>query len=315
MLKFTEYVIKFLEKLDFEEKKSPHTLIAYSNDIVKAFSNVLPPDVIGPKISGDESYGFVVTEDSYPPVDADALSSQLSAHLRSLAPLEASSRSRKIAAFKKFFLFLKQEGFIDEVPHILVAPKQASKIPHFISVDEALAILRAFQNQPKNLPSTQKTHTIQLLFLLLYGAGLRVSEACNLKWESVNITRRELRILGKGDKTRVIAFPGLLQRALAQLRETQHEVYVWGPEPLNVRTAYNYIRLAGQWGGLSKPIHPHALRHSFATHLLNDGADLRVIQEMLGHASLNATEKYTHVSIAKLGETMETFHPLGKKVL
>jgi integrase/recombinase XerC/integrase/recombinase XerD len=156
---------------------------------------------------------------------------------------------------------------------------------------------------------------VQLLFLLLYGAGLRVSEACNLKWESVNITRRELRIHGKGDKTRVISFPTMLQRALAQLRETQSSIYIWGAEPLNVRTAYNYIRLAGQWGGLSKPIHPHALRHSFATHLLNDGADLRIIQEMLGHASLNATEKYTHVSVAKLGETMENFHPLGKKAL
>ena len=107
----------------------------------------------------------------------------------------------------------------------------------------------------------------------------------------------------------------MLQLALAQLRETQQAPYIWGHSPLNVRTAYNYIRLAGHWGGLSKPIHPHALRHSFATHLLNDGADLRIIQEMLGHSSLNATEKYTHVSVAKLGETMENFHPLGKKAL
>lgn len=311
MLKFTDYVIKFLEKLDFEEKKSPHTLIAYSHDIVKAFAELLPPEVVGPKISGDESYGFTPTEDSYPPVDADELESRLSQHLRDLAPLEASSRSRKIAAFKKFFIFLKQQGFIDEVPHILVAPKIASRIPHFISVDESIAILQTFNKQPKN----SKNNNIQLLFLLLYGAGLRVSEACHLKWESVNLSRRELRILGKGDKTRVISFPTMLQLSLAQLRETQNSAYVWGDQPLNVRTAYNYIRLCGQRAGLSKPIHPHALRHSFATHLLNDGADLRIIQEMLGHASLNATEKYTHVSIAKLGETMESFHPLGKKVV
>jgi site-specific recombinase XerD len=193
----------------------------------------------------------------------------------------------------------------------LVAPKLATKIPHFISVDEALAILQTFKTFPKN----PKNQTIQLLFLLLYGAGLRVSEACQLKWESVNLARRELRILGKGQKMRVIAFPTMLQNALAELRGTQREVYIWGAQPLQVRTAYNYIRLVGQRGGLSKPIHPHALRHSFATHLLNDGADLRIIQEMLGHASLNATEKYTHVSISKLSETMENFHPLGKKVV
>ena len=106
--------------------------------------------------------------------------------------------------------------------------------------------------------------------------------------------------------------PLLTQQHLTQL--SRSNTYIWGESPLNTRTAYNYIKNIGQEAQLHQPIHPHALRHSFATHLLNDGADLRIIQELLGHSSLAATERYTHVSMDQLSRTMENCHPLAKKI-
>jgi site-specific recombinase XerD len=318
MLKFTEILVKFLEKLDFEEKKSPHTLVAYSNDLMQTFSAKPSRRLSGPKIDGAESYHFA-QEVADEPVDQenDFLASMdrlVAEYIRSLSHLESSTRGRKVATLKKFYQFLKDEGFIQDVHPLLITPKKAQKIPHFLTVDEALAVLKTFELP---LPAEEKERSLRkrVLFLLLYGAGLRVSEACHLPWNAVNLSRRELKILGKGQKERLISFPVLLLKNLAALRETQSQKYIWGEHPLNPRTAYNDIRACGVAAGLSKPIHPHALRHSFATHLLNDGADLRIIQELLGHSSLKATERYTHVNLNQLAQTLENFHPLSKKVV
>ncbi|MBY0385348.1 tyrosine-type recombinase/integrase [bacterium] len=287
MLNFTEMIVKFLEKLNYEEKKSPHTLIAYSNDLKQTFAE---PEKM----------------------NLENLESTVSKHLRSLAPRAPATRGRKIATLKKFYHFLKKEGWVEQLHPLLITPKKSQKLPHFLTVDEALAVLKSF-DQPLIDKEKHRQLRQRILFLLLYGAGLRVSEACNLTWQSVNLSRRELRILGKGQKERVISFPLLLLKNLATLRETQHQKYIWGDTPLQTRTAYNDIRQCGKRAGLNQSIHPHALRHSFATHLLNDGADLRIIQEMLGHSSLSATERYTHVTLNQLSQTLENFHPLGKK--
>jgi integrase/recombinase XerC/integrase/recombinase XerD len=195
------------------------------------------------------------------------------------------------------------------LPKILVAPKVSHKIPHFISVDEVIAILQLFKKADLSIHDRHN----QVLFLLLYGCGLRVSEACNLKWKNINLHQRALKVLGKGNKERLISMPILTQSLLISLKEISIADFIWGDKPLHTRTAYNYISKLGQKAKLHKPIHPHALRHSFATHLLNDGADLRIIQELLGHSTLSSTEKYTHVSMDQLSRTMESFHPLAKK--
>ena len=311
MLKFTEICVKFLEKLDFEEKKSPHTLVAYANDLAQTveikISNERPR---GPKIDGSSEYFWPYVS----PMSADEWHETVSQYVRKISTLEPSSRNRKIATLKKFYQFLQAEGWIEKSHPLLISPKKAQKIPHFLTFDEALAVLRSFET-PSLETDSARLKRGQILFLLLYGAGLRVSEACQLQWGDVNLSRRELRILGKGQKHRVISFPVLLLKQLASLRETQQLKYVWGELPLQVRTAYNDIRECGLRAGLNKPIHPHALRHSFATHLLDDGADLRIIQEMLGHSHLSATERYTHVSLQRLAQTMEDFHPLSKAVI
>ncbi len=139
-----------------------------------------------------------------------------------------------------------------------------------------------------------------------------MSEACQLKWTNVDLEKKILRILGKGQKERLVALPDL---TITELKRTnQSEIYVWGSKELNQRTAYSMIRTLGAKANLLRPLHPHALRHSFATHLLSSGANLRTLQELLGHQSLSATEKYTHLSVDQLARTMEKSHPLGNQL-
>lgn len=314
MKNITELVLKFMEELDFKEKNSAHTVVAYAGDLGQAFRDFLPGTIQGPAINNAEDYSFLISDEERTVKACDLSKKNLEDitrnYLHSLRDLELSSRARKIAALRKFFLYMKAEHLIDEIPKILVTPKAVQKIPHFLSVDEAMAILKLFSSSSLTL---RDLHS-KVLFLLLYGTGLRVSEACELRWSDVNIVKRELRIMGKGSKERMISMPVLVQANLASLRSSQSQKYIWGEKPLNTRTAYNYIAQIGQRARLSKPIHPHALRHSYATHLMNDGADLRVIQELLGHSSLTSTEKYTHVTMDQLSRTMESFHPLAKKI-
>lgn len=224
------------------------------------------------------------------------------------AHLSLASRNRKAATLKSFFSWAFAEGLIErDLSLQITCPRIPRKIPHFISVDEALAVLNSFNTN--DIPLREK-----VLFLLLYGGGLRVSEACNLKWSQVHIGQRSLRILGKGGKERIIILPSLTVQVLSRWKkESSFSEYVLGEGPLNPRTAYEMVRQSGQRAGLLQPLHPHALRHSFATHLLTSGANLRTLQELLGHESLSATEKYTHLGIDHLARTMEALHPLGKK--
>jgi site-specific recombinase XerD len=290
MLNFTEIIVKFLETLAMEEQKAPLTLVAYSNDLKQVFGE--KQDLSVPELH------LAVTQ-----------------FLRSISHLSPATRGRKIATLKKFYQYLKHHNFVDEAHPHLITPKNPQKLPNFLTVDEAIAILKSFETLPLDPEAKWRTQRQHVLFLLMYGAGLRVSEACNLTWQSVNLSRREMRVVGKGNKERAISFPVLLLKKLAALRETQQQTYVWGDKPLNTRTAYNDITACGLNAGLNHHIHPHALRHSFATHLLNDGADLRVIQEMLGHSNLSATERYTHVTLNQLSQTLEKFHPLSKKTV
>lgn len=310
MINLAKMASGLLFDLDHVEKKSSHTLVAYGNDLSQCFQKSLKNGRFGgPKIDGSEVYDILLDPGvSISPISAHELVRECADFLKSISHLESSSRARKVATLRRFFNYLKQEKCIENLPSFLVTPKKAQKIPHFISVDEAIAIFDYFSKTPKE--SEQKHFT---LFLLLYGAGLRVSEACQLKWTHIDLPQRQLRILGKGQKTRLISFPSLLSEQLKVLKKME-TLFIWGPQPLNPRTAYNMIRHCGNSAHLSKPLNPHALRHSFATHLLNDGADLRVIQEMLGHSTLATTEKYTHIHLEQLTHTMETFHPLNKKV-
>lgn len=287
----TENIDKYLKFMTFIKSASPLTIKHYTLDLQQAFE--LDKNSHSTKRAWTE---------------ADLMGSVRQAFNR-WAGLSLASRNRKAATLKSFFSWAFDEGLLEKDLSIqVICPRVPKKLPHFLSVDEIIAVLKSFDDETKKIPLREK-----VLFLLLYGGGLRISEACNLKWSDVQRSQKTLRVLGKGSKERVIALPSMTMTVLHRWqKESGFNEYVFGEEPLNQRTAYEMVRQSGIRAGLLKPLHPHALRHSFATHLLSSGANLRTLQELLGHESLQATEKYTHLGIDQLARTMEKLHPLGK---
>lgn len=281
---------KYLKFMTFIKSASPLTLKHYQIDLRQTFEYEELSDI----------KKRVWTE------------SELLAAVRSAfnrwADLSLASRNRKAATLKSFFRWAFGEGLTSRDLSIqVICPRVPRKLPHFISVDEALAVLSSLTQQPNQYLKER------ILFLLLYGGGLRVSEACSLRWEQIQFQQKVLRLVGKGSKERIVALPEMVVQALLKWqKDSPVTEYIFGASALNPRTAYEMIRQSGQRAGLLKPLHPHALRHSFATHLLTSGANLRTLQELLGHESLQATEKYTHLGIDHLARTMEKMHPLGK---
>ena len=217
--------------------------------------------------------------------------------------LANSSRSRKLAVMRSFIKWLAEKNYIEEDFRFLFKPpKISSRVPSFLSVDEIFSILETFQK--KKIKNIHKA-----LFFLLYGGGLRVSEACHLKNKDINWLTGLFQITGKGNKQRLISLP---EQAFKQVKNLKsNEIYLFGKAPLSERKAYDIIKSIGKKAGLLKPLHPHALRHSFATHMLLGGSNLRMLQELLGHNSLTATQKYTHLDLAHLSKTLENFHPFN----
>ncbi|WP_413560146.1 tyrosine-type recombinase/integrase [Bdellovibrio sp. HCB209] len=287
----TKNIDKYLKYMTFIKSASPLTIKHYTLDLQQAF-----------KLDKHSQS----TKTSYSEAE---LMAEVRAAFNRWATLSLASRNRKAATLKSFFhwAYVVEDLLERDLSLQVTCPKVPRKLPHFLSVDEALAVLHTF-DRDKDVPLREK-----VLFLLLYGAGLRVSEACNVRWNEIQFPQKTLRVKGKGNKERVVALPGMTVTALQKWKkEGGFDEYVFGETPLVQRTAYEMVRQSGVRAGLLKPLHPHALRHSFATHLLSSGANLRTLQEMLGHESLQATEKYTHLGIDQLARTMEALHPLGK---
>lgn len=300
----------FLKELAYVRSASPFTLKAYWLDLRQAFE--FPAEHLnpawGPQADGNflvEGRAFLKAGPSW--TEAELLVRAKKAQQR-WGSLSASSRNRKTATLKSLFSWLHAEGRTEgDLSNRLTAPKVPHRLPHYISVDEVTAVLKSFPEKT-DLPDQQK----KVLFLLLYGGGLRISEACRLKWTS--FSERLVRVLGKGGKERLIPLPHLTLSELRKLRAlSEGSEFVFGEAPLHPRKAYEWIRSSGRNAGLLNELHPHALRHSFATHLLGQGANLRTLQELLGHESLRATERYTHLGIDQLARTLESTHPLGEK--
>lgn len=279
-------IAKFLKFLEHIESCSPLTLKAYTLDLRQAFPELSEP---GKKIQNwSESELLARTRQT----------------LTQWGDLSLASRNRKSSTLKSFFGFLFREGLIEsDLASQIHSPKPPQRIPHFLSVDEVISVLKSYQSDPEHNPQEL------LLFLLLYGTGLRVSEACALEWRHVDFQQRVLRIKGKGGKERLVAVPKTVVQVLKDFSKSADSI--WGAKPLSTRVAYEWIRSRGVKAGLLRPIHPHALRHSYATHLLSSGANLRTLQELLGHESLRATEKYTHLGVDHLARTLEKHHPFG----
>ena len=288
-----EDIIKYLKSMDNIKSCSRHTLRAYCNDLAQAFD-----------LDRSELWGAFCEDVSNIKFKNLPFSAPDLAQWGRLSP---ASRNRKFATLKSFYGWAFENKLTSEDLSLnLTCPKVPRKIPHFISVDEVSAVLATFQGEQSPNAILQKA-----LFLLLYGGGLRVSEACNAKWSDLIQEGRALRILGKGGKERIVILPQPVSSYLQQMKQNASGQYVLGDRPLNTRVAYQWIKDRGSRAGLLHNLHPHSLRHSFATHMLSSGASLRTLQELLGHESLRATEKYTHLSIDQLARTMDQTHPLG----
>ena len=289
--KYSNLTVKFLNYLETVESCSAHTIRAYKLDLEQAFQN-LANDIFEPK-KFLEACRHALT---------------------SWAHLSINSRNRKLGTLKSFTGFLFEKNYTDEDLRVFLrGPKAQQKIPNFISADEAISLIKKIKSEIDGCPTPKlKTKLSQeyALILLLYGGGLRVSEACELKSKNLSISEGLIRVRGKANKERLVALSPIVLSALKSLQSSKTE-WIWGESPLPTRKAYEIVRLWGLKAEISTPLHPHALRHSFATHLLSSGANLRSLQELLGHSSLTATQKYTHIATNQIADMLEKHHPLG----
>jgi integrase/recombinase XerC len=300
---------RFLEYLRVEKNASVHTLRSYGADL-EQFRDFLLSKGLGI----DEQSGDVSAEK----IDHLAIRAYLSHFYRGR---KKSSLARKLAAQRSFFKYLVEEGFLAQSPAEIVAtPKQEKPLPTFLPVDEVFSLL---ETPDRSTPWGSRDRAI---LETLYSCGIRVSELVGLSDGDVDFSLGILRVYGKGRKERIVPIG---EKALAALREylpQRDRVLARLDRPasrvplfINPRggrlTSRSVARILEKHilrCGLLRKVSPHALRHSFATHLLDAGADLRSIQELLGHVSLSTTQRYTHVSVDKLMEVYDRTHPRAK---
>ena len=230
--------------------------------------------------------------------------------------LSASSIARVFSSIRSYHSFLNAEHWMENNPsQLLEAPKLPRKLPEVLTVQEVDDILDAIDES-----SALAMRDLALLEIL-YSAGLRVSEACNLNLTGLLLDSEMIRVFGKGSKERLVPIgKSAMQRLddylhfdrpeLARKRETKGIVFLsQNGRPLTRMTVYNILKKWSLAADITKKISPHTFRHSFATHLLEGGADLRAVQEMLGHADISSTQIYTHLDKEYLKEVHRTFHP------
>jgi integrase/recombinase XerC len=224
-----------------------------------------------------------------------------------------SSTARRLSAIRGFFRFLRRSGLIEANPaELLPTPKREKRLPRFLEIDHVRAFLEGIE--PKDWKGTQE----RAIFELIYSSGLRISEATGLDLEDIDHKSLQLRVLGKGSKERIVPYgrpAGEALDAWLALRTTRpclepQAVFLGARgKRLGVRQVQEAMQRHLRTAGLRLGVTPHSLRHSFATHLLNGGADLRAIQELLGHESLSTTQRYTHVDLDQLLKVYDKAHP------
>lgn len=233
--------------------------------------------------------------------------------------LAATTQARMLSGLKTFFGYLMEEGLVEVSPTELVeTPQWRRRLPDVLTVEEIDAMMQAI-DMSKAEGRRNKT-----IIAVLYACGLRVSELTGLRLSGLFLDEGFVRVIGKGDKERLVPIGQEAVRLLShyiQYDRTQLEVQP-GCEDivflnrrggrLSREMVFMMIRQTAGAAGITKPVSPHSLRHSFATHLVEGGADLRAVQEMLGHASITTTEIYTHLDKRYLRETIQRFHPFSK---
>lgn len=292
----------FLDHLENERNYSLKTVESYRRDIEKFFSFLLIEDVGMNEIDVITIRNFLTVE----------LNSGISKR----------SCKRRLSALKHFYDYCYKNGLVDENPFIFISsPKTESKFPKFLYKDQIGDILKANRERTDDLMLRD-----QVVLEILYYTGIRASECVNLTIQDVSFNIRTLRVVGKGNKERMVPFTNECKITIEsylktcrpmlankKMEPTRALILNNSGEKLTTRGLEYILDKIEERIGLYVGLHPHILRHSFATHLLENGADLRVIQELLGHENLNATQIYTHVSEEAMKHTYLTFHPRAKK--
>ncbi|NNE17273.1 MAG: tyrosine recombinase XerC [Myxococcales bacterium] len=237
---------------------------------------------------------------------------------------QASTMKKKVSAIRSFFKFLLKRHLIDENPASgLRSPKVAKSLPRFLTVDQAFRVMDAPPKEERRAKPLMVRD--QALLETLYGTGVRVGELAGMNLDHCDFSESSVRVLGKGGKERIVPLGKSSVEALQLYLPARRSLLVKAKEGdpdalwlsrngrrLSVRQVQNVVRRHGTLGAGRNDLHPHAMRHSCATHLLDAGADLRSIQELLGHSSLSTTQRYTHVSVDRLMEVYDSAHPLAK---
>ena len=290
-------VDQFLDAIWMERGLSANTLGAYRADLMTLWRGLLENDVQIEQAEKADLLEFIARR-----VDAGA---------------KPRSTARQLSSFRRFFRYIMREGLRDTDPTAdIEMPRIGRSLPKSLTEDEVDGLLKA--------PNTDEPlgHRDRAMLELLYATGLRVSELINLKQSQINFNQGVLRIIGKGDRERLIPLGEESQRWLNDFidgprmeilleRQTDYLFPTRRGDRMTRQAFWHIIKRYAQKAGIDKKLSPHSLRHAFATHLLNHGADLRVVQLLLGHSDLSTTQIYTHVARERLKDLQSQHHPRG----
>ncbi len=288
---------KYIAFLEAERNVSPYTVRNYTNDLM-------------------EFFGFVSESgiDTLKKVNKQTLRNYLAKLMEQ--KYAKSSIARKLSAIRSFYRYLMREEMVSASPAATtVSPKLDKRLPEFLTQDEAKKLV---ESPDVSQPQGQRDRA---LLELLYASGLRVSELVNMNIEQVNLATNEIRVWGKGAKERVVLIGEPAAEALNNYINEGRKELLGGKknnalfvnrygERILVRRVQKILNKYSK--NINKSIHPHILRHTFATHLLDGGADLKVVQELLGHADLSSTQIYTHVTQSRARKIYLSAHPMAR---
>lgn len=293
---------EFLNYLQYEKLYSIKTIDSYSRDIEKFYAFLLEEDI------------------DYDKVDAIVIRNFLTKELTS--GVTKRSCKRRLSALRQYYKFLIRNRYIEDDPFIYInTPKVEKRYPRVLFKEQVLEILN--ENRKR---TDEFVYRDQAILDLLYYSGLRASELVNLSIQDVQLKQRIIRVIGKGNKERIVPiseesksdiekYIKLTRTQLLKKTKEPHANLILNNRgnPLTVRGLEYILDKIEEKTGTFVNLHPHILRHSFATNLIENGADIRVIQELLGHTSINATQVYTHVSDKSMSETYNNFFPRAHK--
>ena len=285
-------VTAFLAQLEVERRMSAHTLDAYRRDLdaLSAWSTTQGADLLA--LHAEQLRAFIAGE-----------------HRRGLSP---KSLQRRLSACRSFYRWPLKHGRIQASPADAIrAPKAPRKLPQVLDADEAKALVEVPTDAPLGLRD-------RALLELFYSSGLRLSELCALRWRDLDLDDGLVTVLGKGNKQRSVPVGSHARNALTAWRAdtgagNDAPVFPGRHGPITPRAVQLRLRQLAQRQGLFKRVHPHLLRHSFASHVLESSGDLRGVQELLGHADIATTQIYTHLDYQHLAKVYDAAHPRAKR--